>query len=116
MATCAEFAAILSAADIFVALPNATEGFYRPGLEGMACRSAVVCSDAVGNRCYAIDGLTCLQPAYGDFEGHLEAVRRLLEESELREALRSKGYERSGEFSLEAQRSRYYEFLERYIL
>lgn len=108
----ADFARRLSSADVMVALPHETEGFYRPALEGMACRCAVVCSDAVGNRVYARQGETCLQPPFGDFEAHLAAVRALLSDTELRERLRAAGYRKSQEFSLETQRSRFYAFLQ----
>lgn len=111
----AEFAEKLSTADIFVALPNETEGFYRPGLEGMACGAAVVCSDAVGNRVYAVDGVTCLQPHFGDFEGYLAATRRLIEDRDLRENLREAGLAKSGEFSLDKQRARFYDFMATYF-
>jgi len=112
----AEFAERVARADIFVALPNETEGFYRPALEGMACRCAVVTTDAIGNRQYAIDGETCLMPPYGDFDQTLSAVHRLLGDTELRERLRERGFAKSQEFSLEAQRRKFYAFLDEYIL
>ena len=109
------FASQLSQADIALTLPNATEGFYRPALEAMACRCAVVCSDAAGNRAYAVNDETCLQPPYGDFEQHLAAIEALLGDRELRERLRERGFSKSREFTLEAQRRRYYDFLERHV-
>lgn len=37
-------------------LPNEEEGFYLPGLEGMALGTVVVCLDCVGNRSYCLPG------------------------------------------------------------
>jgi hypothetical protein len=45
-------------------LPNEEEGFYLPGLEGMALGTIVVCPDCVGNRSYCLPGHNALRPAY----------------------------------------------------
>lgn len=111
-----EFAAMMARAEIYVALPNRTEGGYRPPLEAMACGCALVCSDAVGTRDYLLPEVTCLRPAYDDFDGHLAAVRRLLADDGLRSRLRTAGFETARQFSLGRQRELYYAFLERYVL
>jgi glycosyltransferase involved in cell wall biosynthesis len=111
-----EFAQLLQAADIFVTLPVPIEGAHRPPLEGMACRCAVVCADAIGNRSYCIDGQTCLQPRHGDFDGHLAAIQRLLHDERLKERIRRHGHEMSQRYGMEEQRRQYYRFLDEYIL
>jgi len=111
-----EFAKLLYQADIFVTLPVQIEGAHRPPLEGMACRCVVVCSDAIGNRSYCIDGQTCLQPRYDDLDEHLAMIQRLLHDEALKERIRCNGYEMSQKYTLEEQRRRYYQFLEKYIL
>ena len=111
-----EFAKCLQHTDILVALPSQVEGFYKPALEGMASRCAVICADAIGNRCHCIDMETCLQPKSNDFEVHILKIRMLLDNSELKEKIRYRGYEMSQKFTLDEQRRRYYQFLEKYIL
>ena len=111
-----EFAHLMASSEIYVCLPNRTEGMYRPPLEAMACRSAVVCSDAVGTRSYAIKDETCLQPAYDDFAGYLDAIRRLLSDHELRNRLVDNGGRLAQQFTLERQRELYHGFLDRYIV
>jgi len=49
-------------ARVTVFLPNPTEGFYLPALEGMASGTLVVCPDCVGNRSFCRDGLNCFRP------------------------------------------------------
>ena len=109
------FAAKLQKTDVFVPLPNKTEGFYRPSLEGMASRCAVVCSDAKGNRNHCIDGETCLQPKFDNADSHLEKINLLLTEPHLKEKIRDLGWRKAQEFSLETQRAKYYEFLEKEV-
>lgn len=101
----ADFASRLRAADVFVALPLAREGFFRPPLEAMACGCAVVCSDALGNREHCLPGVTCLQPRHGDAAEHAAAVLRLLADDELRERLRREGRARARRFGLAAERA-----------
>lgn len=45
-------------------LPNRTEGFYLPALEGMALGTLVVCPDCVGNRGFCLPDENCLRPPY----------------------------------------------------
>lgn len=111
----AEFARMMSIAEIFVALPNPTEGGYRLPLEAMASGCAVVCSDAVGTREY-VNAETCLMPDYGDFDGYLASIRRLLDDDELRHALVARGGEMAQRFSFERQRELYHNFVDRHVL
>lgn len=111
-----EFARLMASAEIFVGLPNRTEGFYRPPVEAMACGTAVVSSDAVGSRVHLIKDVTCLQPPYGDFDGYLAAIQRLLVDEPLRHHLQARGYDMAQQFSVDRQRERYFDFLGRHAL
>lgn len=45
-------------------LPARQEGFYLPGVEGMALGTLVVCPDCLGSRAYCRDGDNAFHPAY----------------------------------------------------
>ncbi len=47
-----------------VFLPNETEGFYLPALEGMALGTLVVCPDCVGNRSFCLPDHNAFRPDY----------------------------------------------------
>ena len=51
-------------AKVTVFVPNPTEGFYLPALEGMALGTAVVCPDCVGNRAFCLPGRNCFRPGF----------------------------------------------------
>lgn len=59
-----DFLARLGRARTTVFLPNETEGFYLPALEGLALGTLVVCPDCVGNRSYLQTGGNGFRPAY----------------------------------------------------
>lgn len=54
-------------------LPNKTEGFYLPALEGMALGTLVVCPDCVGNRSFCLPGHNAFRPDYA-FEELIRAA------------------------------------------
>ncbi|MEA2719682.1 MAG: hypothetical protein QOJ39_1546 [Candidatus Eremiobacteraeota bacterium] len=110
-----QFAARLRAADVFVALPLAAEGFYRPALEAMACGCAVVCSDALGNRGHCVPGETCVQPPYADAEAHAQAVLQLLADAGLRERIRTGGRAVAERFNLASEREQLHAVFDRLI-
>jgi len=58
----AEFLALLGRAEIAVPLPLPEEGFFLPGLEGMAMGAVVICPDCHGNRGWCRDGETGYRP------------------------------------------------------
>lgn len=60
-------------------LPNRTEGFYLPALEGMALGTLVVCPDCIGNRSFCLPGYNAFRPFYkiGDLVQAVEAVLTL---------------------------------------
>ena len=59
-----EFLDRLRRARTTVFLPNETEGFYLPALEGMAVGTLVVCPDCVGNRSFCLPGHNAFRPEY----------------------------------------------------
>lgn len=76
---------------------SAHEGFCLPALESMATGGAVVCTDAHGNRDFCVDGENCLMPE-PEREAVTGAVRRLLEDRELRERLGIAGMATAAEY------------------
>lgn len=58
-------------------LPNEEEGFYLPGLEGMALGTLVVCPDCVGNRSYCLPGYNAFRPDFV-FEALIDATESAL--------------------------------------
>lgn len=60
----ADFLELLGNARIALLLPNPTEGFYLPALEGFALETLVICPDCIGNRLFCLPGRNCLQPDY----------------------------------------------------
>jgi glycosyltransferase involved in cell wall biosynthesis len=109
-----EFARRLGKTDIFVPLPNETEGFYLPAIEGMASGCVVVCSDAIGNRSFCKHGETCLMPGFDDFDGHVRMVSLLLAEPSYKERIRRRGGEIAQTFSLASERKAFYKFLSKF--
>ncbi len=59
-----DFLGRLRKARTTVFLPNETEGFYLPALEGMALGTLVVCPDCVGNRSFCLPGHNAFRPGY----------------------------------------------------
>ncbi len=84
--------------DVFV-FPSLVEGFGLPPLEAMACGAAVVLSDSGGVREYARDQQNCLLVPPGDALALKEAIRRLLEDADLRRELISGGRDTCRQFS-----------------
>jgi GT2 family glycosyltransferase len=74
------------------------EGFALPPLESMATGGAVVCTDAHGNRDFCGDGENCLMPE-ATVAAVSAALRRLLEDGDLRSALGEAGLETVGEYA-----------------
>ncbi len=59
-----EYLRQLQAARVTVFLPNDTEGFYLPALEGMGVDTLVVCPDCIGNRTFCIPGYNSFRPPF----------------------------------------------------
>lgn len=92
-------------------LPNEEEGFYLPGLEGMALRTLVVCPDCVGNRSFCLPGRTAYRPAYV-FDDIVAATERALALPEGdRDAMLEAGTAMAKRHSPEAERSAFQDVL-----
>jgi GT2 family glycosyltransferase len=92
---------MLNEATLFVQTSR-HEGFCLPALEAMAAGTAVVCTDAHGNRDFCADGVNCLMPnaepaAVGD------ALRRLLTDAGLRARLGAAGPATAAEYDWETR-------------
>jgi glycosyltransferase involved in cell wall biosynthesis len=97
----AEVNRLLNEATVFVQT-SIHEGFCLPPLEAMAAGCAVVCTDAHGNLDYCEDGVNCLMPE-ATAEGVAAALRRVLEDRELRERLVRNGRETVARYGWEAR-------------
>ena len=91
-----ELPAIYSAARLFV-FPALYEGFGLPPLEAMACGVPVVCSDAASLPEVVGDAAILVPPR--DPARMAGAMRRLLDDEPLRQALAGKGLERAKRFT-----------------
>ena len=102
--------------DVFLATPLAEEGFYMPGLEAMAAGAVVVSPDAGGNRAYCRFGENCVWVEFGDAKGYVRALRDLKDAGagEI-DRLRREGRETAGLHTLEHEKERFGEFMERLI-
>jgi glycosyltransferase involved in cell wall biosynthesis len=103
-------AELYSRATVFVQT-SSHEGFCLPALEAMACGTALVCTDAHGNRDFCIDGVNCLMPA-ADPDAVAAALRRALMDPQLRERLGDGGTRTASEYRWEAR----IDALERFLL
>ena len=102
--------------DVFLATPLVEEGFYMPGLEAMAAGAVVISSDAGGNRAYCRFGENCIEVGFEDAGGYVEALKSLREgPAEEVERLRRGGYATVGQHTLEHERERFGEFMDRLI-
>jgi glycosyltransferase involved in cell wall biosynthesis len=88
--------ALYAGADVFV-FPSKYEGFGLPPLEAMACGAPVVASNA-SSLPEVIGDAGILTPPE-DAEALAEAIRRVLESTELQEDLRQRGKLRAAQFS-----------------
>jgi glycosyltransferase involved in cell wall biosynthesis len=81
---------VYSSCDILLKLSK-SESFGLPPLEMMACGGVCVVSRTRGHEEYVKDGENGLMVAPDDIEGARSAVRKLIEDRELRERLRTNG-------------------------
>jgi glycosyltransferase involved in cell wall biosynthesis len=86
----AEVAELFRASLVYVC-PSWEEGFGMPGLEALACGTALATTDTKGSRDYALDGETALVSPPRDPEQLAQNVLRLLEDLELRRSLCARG-------------------------
>ena len=104
----------LRAGDVFV-LWSEYEGLSHVLLEAMQAGTAVVASDAGGNKEVVEHGESGLLVPWGDSAGLREAIERLSRDPALRERLRGAGRARSGAFSWRSTVEGTIEVLERTI-
>jgi glycosyltransferase involved in cell wall biosynthesis len=88
------------------------EGFALPPLEAMAAGAAVVCTDAHGNRDFCVDGVNCLMPE-PTTQAVAGALRRLLEDRELRSQLGRAGMQTAQDYAWERRIDALEDFFER---
>src|SRR5208283_4143701 len=81
---------VYSSCDILLKLSK-SESFGLPPLEMMACGGVCVVSRIAGHEEYIKDGVNALMVAPDDIEGARSALRRLMEDRELREQIRANG-------------------------
>jgi glycosyltransferase involved in cell wall biosynthesis len=99
---------IYSSCDIFIKMSR-VEGFFGPPMEAMACGCAVVIGKVTGWDEYIVNEGNALVAEQADVAGARQAVKRLLEDDELRHRLIEQGkrtaaewtWERSGQAMLE---------------
>ena len=92
-------------------LPNETEGFYLPALEGMALGTIVVCPDCVGNRSFCLPGVNAFRPAFRFDDLVQDTETALTMEKPAAEALRRGAVETVRNYSLDAERQRFHAVL-----
>lgn len=103
--------------DVFLATPLVEEGFYMPGIEAMAAGAVVITSDAGGNRAYCRFGENCVEVGFEDARDYVEALEGLRDGGvEPIERLRRAGYEAVGRHTLEHERERFGQFMEKLTL
>lgn len=85
-----EMRKIYSSCDIFLKMSR-VEGFFGPPMEAMACGCAVVVAKVTGYDEYIIHGHNALVVEQGDIIGARIAVKKLIEDSDLRNRLINNG-------------------------
>jgi len=88
--TNSELADLYASCDVFV-LPSLLEGLPVPPLEAMACGGAVVLTDCLGTRDYALPGENCLMVPPGDSCAMAESIINVLEDDGVSLKLRRNG-------------------------
>ncbi|MBA2519528.1 MAG: glycosyltransferase family 4 protein [Chloroflexia bacterium] len=107
-----EYLRRLQRARVTLFLPNDTEGFYLPALEGLAAGTLVVCPDCIGNRGFCRPGSTAFVPSFAvdDLAAATESALALPEEEAAR--MRANALAMAGEYSVERERSAFHDVLE----
>jgi len=95
-----QVADLLRRSKLFIDLSE-YQAFGRTGLEAMACGCAVVLPEAGGSDEYAVDGSNCLRVDTTDRDAILIAIRRLLDDDQLRKCQIRAGLETADGFSID---------------
>ena len=93
-----DLSALYGVAELFVS-PSLYEGFGLPVVEAMACGAPVLVSNVSSLPEVAGDAGLCLPP--DDVDGWAEAMRRVLNDPELRTTMRAQSLRQAGRFSWE---------------
>jgi hypothetical protein len=107
-----ELIGLMGRARVTVLVPNPTEGFYLPAVEGMAAGTLVVCPDCIGNRSYCLDGENSFRPAY-DEDAIVAAAERALGDEDLRERVTRAAGVTADAHDLQVERRAFLEILDR---
>ena len=99
--------AVMAAADVVV-LPSRWEGLPLVGLEALAAGAPLVAGDVVGIRELFEDGVHCLLADPDDPEALATAIRRVLEDGELRERIVENGASLAAVYTEEAMVDRFW--------
>lgn len=91
---------IYSACDVFVKMSR-VEGFFGPPMEAMACGCSVVVGKVTGWDEYIVHERNALVVEQADVIGGRAAVKRLLDDSELRRRLIEAGKKTASEWTWE---------------
>ena len=108
-----ELLTAIRGARVSVLLPNVTEGFYFPALEGMALGTVVVCPDAVGNRGHCLDGVNCFRPPWAEDDIVAATNAALALPAEAAAKMLAAGRTTASEHTLERERAAFLEILYR---
>ncbi len=101
---------LYSSADVYVS-SSITEGYNLPPLEAMACGTPVVMTDSGGSSDYARPDENAIVVRPRDSRALARAIKRVLEDKELRTRLRQEGLKTAAMFSSENAARRFEEFL-----
>ncbi|MDB1111873.1 glycosyltransferase [Pseudomonas extremaustralis] len=102
---------IYSSCDILLKMSK-IESFAYPPLEAMACGCSVVIMDVNGGIEYAVDGENVLKVNKGDVLGARLAVKKLMDDSELRNSLNKSGFHTVKNWSWEPAKKILFELTE----
>jgi glycosyltransferase involved in cell wall biosynthesis len=102
----------LQFAKVTVFLPNDTEGFYLPALEGLAAGTLVVCPDCVGNRSFCLPGYNAFRPSFAIDEMVAAAEAALALPVDEAHQLRLHAMETVGRYSLQQERESFHRVLQ----
>ncbi|MDQ3695838.1 MAG: glycosyltransferase family 1 protein [Chloroflexota bacterium] len=106
-----EYLRRLQHARVTVFLPNDTEGFYLPALEGLAAGTLVVCPDCIGNRGFCRPDSTAFVPSFAldDLVAATESALALPDEEAGR--IRANALITAEEYSVERERAAFHNVL-----
>jgi glycosyltransferase involved in cell wall biosynthesis len=106
-----EFLNILGRSKITVFIPNPTEGFFLPALEGMAMETLVICPDCVGNRSFCLDNVNCFRPKYDVLEISKSIHTALNLTDEQKKQMITQGAKTAGKHNLSKERESFLHIL-----